>query len=31
MKGRQSEFSLDALVCLAQKLGYAVRMTLPKQ
>ncbi len=27
-KGRLSEFSLDALVCLVQKLGYEVELTL---
>jgi len=28
MKGRLSEFSLDALVCLVQKLGFEIQMTL---
>jgi predicted XRE-type DNA-binding protein len=31
MKGRLSEFSLDALVCLVQKLGYEIKLTLKEK
>jgi len=30
-KGRLSEFSLDALVCLVQKLGYEVELTVKEK
>ena len=31
MKGRLSEFNLDALVCLVQKLGYEVELPLKQK
>ena len=31
MKGHLSEFSLDALVCLVQRLGYEVELTLKEK
>ena len=31
MKGRLSEFSLDALVCLVEKLGYEIELKLKEK